>query len=79
MIDGVPLIGDRKLPPSHPLTREEFLYWADEDSHAEWVDDTVFVSPPDSLDHHDVVAFLYELLARTSRHGSSARSSSRTC
>ena len=45
------------------MTYDEFLDWADEDVHAEWVDGevTVFVPPP--IRHQDLVLFLASLLS----------------
>ncbi|MBI3912969.1 MAG: Uma2 family endonuclease [Chloroflexi bacterium] len=45
------------------MTYEEFLAWADEDVHAEWVDGEVIVQMPPKNVHQNVVEFLHELLA----------------
>ena len=48
------------VPPR--MTYEEFLDWADEDTHAEWVDgEVIFMSPVSNL-HQDVGAFLLQCL-----------------
>jgi Uma2 family endonuclease len=43
------------------MSYEEFLAWADEDTHAEWVDGEVIVFMPKPR-HQDVVTFLVTLL-----------------
>src|SRR5918992_5457927 len=53
---------DRKAPPPAPITFEEFLAWADEDTRAEWVDGEVEPMSPDNVDHLRVVQFLYDLV-----------------
>lgn len=45
------------------LTYEEFLDWADEDTHAEWVDGEVVMPSPASERHQDIVRFLTALLS----------------
>ncbi len=45
------------------LTYDEFLAWADEDVHAEWVDGEVTVFVPPSIRHQDLVLFLGSLLS----------------
>lgn len=44
------------------MTYEEFLAWADEDVHAEWVDGEVIVHMPAKPRHQAIVGFLYKLL-----------------
>lgn len=46
-----------------PLTYEEFLEWADEDTYAEWVDGAVVMASPASERHQDIVRFLIALLS----------------
>lgn len=46
------------------LTYEEFLDWADEDTHAEWVDGEVVMPSPVSVQHQRIVNFLIELIRR---------------
>jgi Uma2 family endonuclease len=53
---------DRKVPPAAPVTFEEFLAWADEDTWAEWVDGEVVPMAPSNIEHLDLVGFLYELI-----------------
>jgi Uma2 family endonuclease len=53
---------DRPPLPPAPVTFEEFLAWADEDTHAEWVDGEVVLMSPVSLEHQDVLTFLYRLI-----------------
>lgn len=52
-------IGEESLPP---MSYEEFLEWADEDTLAEWVDGKVIVATPASLNHQRVVDFLAKVL-----------------
>jgi len=55
-----------KSPPEEAyrlrMTYEEFLAWADEDVHAEWVDGEVIVFMPPTTRHQSVVYFLAQLL-----------------
>lgn len=44
------------------MSYEEYLSWADEDTHAEWVDGEVIVFMPAKDIHQAVVGFLYHLL-----------------
>lgn len=63
---------DRRPPPPTPVSFEEFMAWADEDSRAEWVDGEIVVMAPCNLGHQDLVGFLYELIGgyvRTHRLG----------
>ncbi|MDP8924026.1 MAG: Uma2 family endonuclease [Chloroflexota bacterium] len=53
---------DRKVPPPTPVTFEEFMEWADEDSRSEWVDGEIIVMAPSNLGHQDLLGFLYKLL-----------------
>jgi len=55
-----------KAPPEETkrlrMTYEEFLAWADEDVHAEWINGEVIVHMPPKERHQDVVTFLAALL-----------------
>jgi len=52
----------RKTLPDLPISYDEFLEWADEDTRAEWVDgDIVFMSPISDA-HQDLVEFFLTLL-----------------
>lgn len=44
------------------MSYEEYLAWADEDVHAEWVNGEVMVQMPPKEPHQRVVAFLLQLL-----------------
>jgi Uma2 family endonuclease len=44
------------------MSYEEYLAWADEDVHAEWVNGEVIVQMPPKQPHQRVVAFLLQLL-----------------
>jgi Uma2 family endonuclease len=44
------------------MSYEEYLTWADEDVHAEWVNGEVIVQMPPKEPHQRVVAFLLQLL-----------------
>ncbi len=68
---GVPATlysADRKVPPPTPVSFEEFMAWADEDSHAEWVDGEIIVMAPCNLGHQDLLGFLYDKLRHTRIH-----------
>ncbi len=58
----VPLAPDRPSVPPPPVTFEELLAWADEDTHAEWVDGEIVVMAPANPDHQDLLGFLYRLV-----------------
>jgi Uma2 family endonuclease len=45
------------------MSYEEFLAWADEDVHAEWVDGEVIVFMPPSQKHQAIIGFLLTLLS----------------
>ena len=45
------------------MTFEEFLAWADEDTHAEWVDGEVRMSSPASDEHQDIARFFTVILS----------------
>ena len=52
----------RKSVPELPVSYDEFLAWADEDTRAEWVDgDIVFMSPISDA-HQNLVEFFLTLL-----------------
>lgn len=58
----------RKAPPAPPVSYDEFLEWADEDTNAEWVDgDIVFMSPISDA-HQDIVEFFLTLLRHLVEH-----------
>jgi Uma2 family endonuclease len=44
------------------MSYEEYLAWADEDIHAEWVNGEVIVQMPPKQPHQRVIAFLLQLL-----------------
>ena len=48
--------------PPEPVTYEEFLAWADEDTLAEWVDGKVIMTSPAGNIHQDISGFLTSLL-----------------
>ena len=52
-----------KQPTRLRMSRDEFLAWADEDTHAEWVDGEVFVFMPAKDVHQSTLEFLFELMA----------------
>ncbi|MDP9369890.1 MAG: Uma2 family endonuclease [Chloroflexota bacterium] len=53
-----PELAERRLK----MTYDEFLAWADEDIHAEWVDGEVTVFVPPSIRHQRLVSLLHYLL-----------------
>lgn len=59
---------EARTPPPGPLTYDEFLDWADEDTYAEWVDGTVIMSSPASRPHQDLALFLARLTAEFVEH-----------
>lgn len=52
----------RGAPPPGPITYEEFLEWADEDTWAEWVDHEVIFMGPPATRHQDIAAFLTTIM-----------------
>ena len=57
-----PVNGNGVPAPARPLTYEEFLEWADEDTLAEWVDGEIEMSSPASLKHQQINRFLTGVL-----------------
>ena len=51
-----------RTPPPEALTYEQFLAWADEDTHAEWVNGKVVFMSPVSREHAQVTKFLLKLV-----------------
>ena len=49
-------------PPLPRMTYEEFLAWADEDTHAEWVDGEVILMSPVAKVHQLLAQFLASIL-----------------
>jgi Uma2 family endonuclease len=50
------------VPPPPPVSWDEFLAWANEDSHAEWVDGEIIEMPPSNTDDLDTSMFLSTFL-----------------
>lgn len=50
--------------PMGPLSYGEFLEWLDEDTLAEWVDGSVIMTSPASLQHQQLVGFLDKVLGQ---------------
>jgi Uma2 family endonuclease len=48
--------------PKKTMSYEEFLAWAGEDTHAEWVNGEVIIFMPPLDPHQTVIEFLYQLL-----------------
>ena len=48
--------------PRTPVTYEEFLDWAEDGIHAEWVDGEILIMSPTSSAHQDLADFLAALL-----------------
>jgi Uma2 family endonuclease len=59
----VPVEVDRPPPPPPPISFEEFMAWADEDTHAEWVDGEIVLMAPSNVEHLDLLGFLYSLVS----------------
>lgn len=53
---------DRPPLPSTPVSFEGFLAWADEDTHAEWVDGEIVLMSPSSLEHNALIDFINDLV-----------------
>lgn len=49
------------------MSYDEYVEWADEDVHAEWVDGEVIVHTPPKEVHQRIVGFVYELLSQFAR------------
>jgi Uma2 family endonuclease len=66
MVVTAPLL---RKPAEQQLTMsyKAYLEWADENTHAEWVNGEVIVFMPAKFAHQVVVGFLYELLALFTR------------
>ncbi len=52
-----------KAAPHSPMSYEDYLAWADEDTHAEWVDGEVIVHMPPLDVHQTILNFVNRLLA----------------
>jgi len=59
---------DRKALPQGKISFEEFLAWADEDTHAEWEDRGVVMASPASRRHQDLSTWLTMVLGFYIRH-----------
>ena len=59
----IPISAERPAPPPAPVTWEEFLAWADEDTLAEWVNGEIVPMSPSTRDHQRLASFLFELIA----------------
>jgi len=57
----------RGAPSPSPMTYEEFLDWADEDTLAEWVNGEIVMASPANLDHQNIAGFLYEVMKAFAR------------
>lgn len=58
-----PVVGERRFRMGY----EEYLDWADEDVHSEWVDGEVTVFMPPSILHQRLLSFLHVLLSLYTR------------
>src|SRR5579884_4318059 len=62
-----------RQPPAGPVTYEEFLAWADEDTWAEWVDGQVILMPVSVHERHAAIqvflVMLFKLAARGAELG----------
>lgn len=57
-----PVAADTEGQQRLKMTYEEFLQWADEDTHAEWVNGEVIVFMPTKDEHQTVMEFLFALM-----------------
>ena len=63
-VTSVPSNGDSfQPPPPYPVTYEAFLDWADEDTHAEWVDGRIVMTSPANLRHQLVDQLLIAVVS----------------
>lgn len=62
MVRTVTAIPSTTVVPSGKMTYEEFLEWADEDTHAEWVDGEVIPMSPVSVRHQDIGGLLHAVM-----------------
>lgn len=53
---------DRPPLPSTPISFEDFMAWAEGNTHVEWVDGEITLLSPNNLEHHRVLGFLYRLI-----------------
>lgn len=51
-----------RVMPRAPMTYEQFLDWADEDTLAEWVDGQIIRRKPESVSHQELLGFLGNVL-----------------
>jgi Uma2 family endonuclease len=58
----LPIAPDRSPPPLGPVSFEQFMAWADEDTHAEWVDGEIVLMAPSNVEHLDLIGFLYTVI-----------------
>ncbi len=58
----------RETLPALPVSCDEFLEWADEDTRAEWVDGDIVSMGPISDAHRDIVEFFLTLLRHHMEH-----------
>ena len=58
-----PAQATQRPSPPEPLTYEEFLAWADEDTYAEWVNGRVEFMSPVSREHATVAEFLLKIIS----------------
>jgi Uma2 family endonuclease len=57
-----PAQSPERRPPVEPLTYEQFLDWADEDTYAEWVNGRVVFMSPVSREHSNLSSFLFKIV-----------------
>jgi Uma2 family endonuclease len=63
-------LAPRRQPPPGPVTYEEFLEWADEDTWAEWVDGQIILMPVTVAERHArILRFLTWLFTEVTRLG----------
>jgi Uma2 family endonuclease len=61
------VVAPETKPTRLKMSYEAFLKWANEDTHAEWVDGEVIIHMPPKNIHQVTLGFLYELLALFTR------------
>lgn len=64
-MDAIPPVAEAPVetsPGKLKMTYEEYLAWAGEDTHAEWVNGEVVVFMPAKDPHQTLIGFLYEVM-----------------
>jgi Uma2 family endonuclease len=64
--ESVAVVNSDGVPPTYgpdgKISYEAFLDWADEDTHAEWVDGVIEMTSPASYKHQNILVFFDRVL-----------------